>query len=233
MITLKHSDGPRIKYGGQTDYKRFYHSDPMLAFKKEVTMKGGFGNLPAGTPIAKVTGDGGSKEKYVPYNPATISSAVKNTGQAFLVQDADGTTGLFVTMDDSYKFVVGDQVYIADNNSKTSSSEDLGVITAIDRTTYLHMAKITTTSAATISTFTTAQSAALFHEAGADNANTWSDCAGILDVDVDTGIGEDAMDGIGTAVFKNAIIHAGVCPNVDSTALTDLSATKDGNYIYL
>lgn len=222
-----------VVYGTQTDYKRIYYSNPNHAMVLEVTIGAGFGVIPAGTPMAKVTGDGNTKNKYVPYNPTTISSAVLNTGRAYLVSDAPNDTYVYVTMDDSYKFQVGDQIYIADNNSKTSSSEDLGVITAIDRTTYSHMAKITATNTISSSTFTVAQSACIFHEAGADNSNTWSDCAGILDVAVDTGTGENAKGGLGTIVFSNAMLYNGMCPNVDSAAETDLSATVNGQYLIL
>lgn len=219
--------------GVQEDYKKIYHSNPNQAMVIDVTLAPGFGVVKAGTALAKVTGDGAAKGKYVPYNPTTISSAVKGTGQAFLVSDQGASTSVYVAMADSYKFTVGDQVYIADNDTKTSSAEDLGVITAIDRTTYVHMAVITVTSAASGATFTVAQSACIFHEAGADNSNTWSDCAGILDVSVDTGDDENAKGGVGSMVISNAMLYNGLLTNVDAAARTDISASVSGQYLIL
>ena len=59
------------------------------------------------------------------------------------------------------------------------------------------MAKITVTNTINAN-FTVAQSACVFLIAGADNTNTWSDCAGILEVSVDTGTGENAKGGDGS-----------------------------------
>ena len=232
---MGYGDTPYIKRGGQTDYKTIFHSEPHLALRKSVALCAGYGLIPAGHPIAKVTGDGGSKNKYIPYNPTTISSAVTAAGQpgrAFLVQDATASAIVYVTMDDSYKFVVGDQIYCADNNTKTSSATDMGVITAIDRTTYSHMAAITATNALATD-FTVAQSACIFLEAGADNSNTWSDAVGILELAVDTGVGEHAKGGLGTIVLSHAMLYNGMCDNVDAAARTDLSASVDGQYLII
>lgn len=224
-------DTPHIVRGGQADYKRLYYSNPDQALKKDVSLVAGFGVIPQGTGLAKVTA-GTNKGKFVPYNPATISSAVKNTGQAYLVQDVVQGTDLYVTMADSYKFAVGDSVYVADNNTKTSSAEAGGLITAIDRTTYTHMAVITVTNTINAN-FTVAQSACVFHIAGADNSNTWSDCAGILELAVDTGVGEFAKGGDGTMILSNAMLYNGLLTNIDSAARSDISASVDGQYLIM
>lgn len=231
---MPYGDTPYVKRGGQKDYKGIFHSDPHLALRKGVALCGGYGLLEAGTPLAKVTGDGNSKNYYVPYNPTTISSAVKQPGRAFLVADAAVSPIVYVTMEDSYKFQVGDQIYVADENTKTSSSVDMGVITAIDRTTYTHMAKITATNNASAS-FTVAQSACIFLEAGADNSNTWSDCVGILELAVNTGVGEHAQGGIGSMVLSHCMLYNGMLPGdmVDAAARADISASVDGQYLII
>jgi len=230
---MGNGDTPHIVRGGQQDYKRLYYSNPDQALKKDVALAAGFGVVPAGCGLAKITGDGATnKGKYVPYNPTTPSSAVKNTGRAYLVQDTTASTDVYVTMEDSYKFLVGDQVYVSDANTTTSSATDCGVITAIDRTTYSHMAKITVTNTLAAN-FTVAQSASIFHKAGADNSNTWSDCAGILEVAVDTGIGEDAKGGVGTMIISNAVLYYGLLTNIDAAAISDLSAVADGQYFIM
>jgi hypothetical protein len=228
---MGNGDTPHIVRGGQADYKRLYYSNPDQALKKDVSLVAGFGVIPQGTGLAKVTA-GTNKGKFVPYNPATISSAVKYTGQAYLVADVGVGTDVYVTMDDSYKFAVGDQLYVADNNTKTSSATDCGLITAIDRTTYTHMAKITITNTLAAD-FTVAQSACVFHIAGADNTNTFSDCAGILELAVDTGVGENAKGGDGTMILSNAILYNGMLTNIDAAARTDMSATVDGQYLIM
>lgn len=229
-----YGDTPHIVRGGQQDYKRLYYSNPDQALKKDVALAAGFGVIPAGCGLAKITGDGATnKGKYVPYNPTTPSSAVKNTGRAYIVADQANSTSVYVTMEDSYKFLVGDQVYMSDANTSTSSAEDLGVITAIDRTTYSHMAVITVTTAPSGATFTVAQSACIFHKAGADNSNTWSDCAGILEVAVDTGTGENAKGGVGTMIISNAVLYYGLLTNIDAAAIADLSAVADGQYFIM
>ena len=233
---MGYGDTPYIKRGGQTDYKGIFHSEPHLALRKAVALCAGYGLIPAGHPIAKVTGEGGSKNKYVPYNPTTISSANTAAGQpgrAFLVQDAAAGTDLYVTMDDSYKFQVGDELILADANSSTSSSFLCGAITAIDRTTYKHMAKITVTETISASTFTVAQSACVALEQGATNANTYAEAVGILELAVDTGIGEHAKGGLGTIVLSHAMLYNGMCDNVDAAARTDLSASVDGQYLII
>lgn len=228
-----YGDTPHIVRGGQQDYKRLYYSNPDQALKKDVALAAGFGVVPAGCGLAKITGAGPNKGKYVPYNPTVPSSAVKNTGRAYIVSDQGNSTSVYVTMDDSYKFAVGDQVYMGDANTTTSSAEDLGVITAIDRTTYSHMAVITVTTAASGATFTVAQSAYICHKAGADNSNTWSDCAGILEVAVDTGTGENAKGGVGTMIISNAVLYYGLLTNVDAALIADLSAVTDGQYFIM
>jgi hypothetical protein len=230
---MGYGDIPHIVRGKESHMKRIYHSNPDQALVKEVTLAAGYGVVKAGTPLAKVVGTGNSKALYIPYCMTVISSAVAGQGCAFIVSDQGASADIYVAMDDSYKFQVGDTIVIADNNTKTSSSEDLGVITAIDRTTYTHMAKITATSSASGATFTVAQSACIHLVAGADNSNTWCDAAGILDVSVDTGEGENAKGGFGTMVISNAILYYGMLTNIDAAAIADISGVQDGQYLII
>jgi hypothetical protein len=227
---MGNGDIGHIVRGYQTDYKRLYASNPEDAFVVPVTLVAGFGVVPQGTPLSKVT-VGTNIGKYVPYNK-TVFSNYANGGGAFLLSTPNGTD-LEVTLEDSYRFAVGDSVIVADANTSTSSSEAGGLITAIDRTTYPNKAVIAVTSSITGATFTAAQFAKVFHIAGADNSNTWSDCAGILDVAVDTGVGANAKGGLGSMVIKNAMLYAGMCPNVDAAAIVDLSIKSVGQFYIL
>jgi hypothetical protein len=127
-----------------------------------------------------------------------------------------------VTIDDSYKFSVGDDVIIVDSDGEVAA-ENLGAITAIDVTTYTHMAAITVTTQ-TVDNFTTAKFAYITPEG-------YNTCDGILIRSVDTGTGEDSKGALGVLLKKNAILYNGMLTNVDSNARTDLSASVNGQYL--
>ena len=226
-----HGESPYLVRGNEEDYKRLWYSNPANALMKEITLAPGYGVLKAGSPVALNVSAVGNVGKYVPYAQTTPDSSAEEQKSAFLVQDASGTT-LYVTMDDSYKFSVGDDVIIYDANTKTTSAENLGAITAIDRTTYKHMAIITVT--ATVSgSFTVAQSAAIHVECGADNTNGYSDCAGLLANTVDTGTGEHAQGALAAMILSNAILYEGCCEGLDAAAKTDISASSNGNLLVI
>jgi len=216
-----------ISYGSQHDYKRLYYSNPDAALKIPITLQAGYGKLEAGTAIAENKSAAGGDGKFVPYNPTTFTGAETHPGRAYLVANSGTTdTYVYVTMDDSYKFAVGDDLIINDN---TTSAENLGAITAIDRTTYSHMAKITATSAIGGTAFTTARFAYVCVEAG-DSSNNYSDCVGILEKTVDTGTGSTAKGALSTLILKNAVLYTGMLTNVDAAALTDISGAAVGQY---
>ncbi len=211
--------------------KRIWYSRPEQALLKEITLQAGYGILRAGTPLAKNASAAGGVYKYVPYAQTTPDSSDTSQKSAFLVQDASGTT-LYVTMADSYKFSVGDDIILYDSDTKTTSAENLGAITEIDRTTYQHMAVITVTETVS-STFTVANSAAIHVECGADNTNGYSDCAGILATSVDTGTGENAKGAVASIILSNAILYEGMCEGIDAAAKTDISASSSGNLLVI
>jgi len=216
-------DIPNITYGGQEDYKKLYYSDPNAALKIQVTVSPGWGKLPMGTALCMNDSAAGNDGKYLPYDPtATITGAEDAPGRAYLVQDS-GTTAtiLYVTLDDSYKFTTGDDVII---NDDTTTAENLGAITAIDRTTYQHMAAITVTTATGGTSFTTARFAYITVEG-------YDTCDGILEKSVDTGTGSTAAGALATLIISNAVLYNGMLTNVDSNARTDLSATVNGQYL--
>lgn len=225
---MANTDIATISYGTQEDYKRLYYSNPDAALKVPVTLQAGYGKLEAGTILAENLSAAGGDGKFLPYNMTTIDGTTV-FGRAYLVANS-GTTDsyVYVSMDDSYKFAVGDDVCIVDD---TTSTENLGAITAIDRTTYPHMAKITFTTAIGGTAFTTARFAYICVEAG-DSSNNYSDAVGVLEKTVDTGTGSTAKGAIATMILKNAILYSGMLANVDSAARTDLGASTFGQYTY-
>jgi len=108
----------------------------------------------------------------------------------------------------------------------------LGAITAIDRTTYLHMAKITFTTAITGS-FTVAQMACIHVEAGAVNTNSYCVAVGVLMHTVDTGTGENAKGAVAPMVISNAMLYNGLLTNMIAQARTDLGASVDGQFLIM
>lgn len=215
-------DIPSIIFGGQEDYKRLYYSDPNAALVLPITISPGFGVLKMGTAIAENGSAAGNDGKFLPYDPtATITGAEVAPGRAYLVQSSGAVASdLYVTMDDSYKFIVGDDVII---NDDTTTAENLGAITAIDRTTYTHMAKITVTTATGATSFTTARFAYITLEG-------YDTCVGILEKSVDTGEGVNAKGALANLIVSNAVLITGMLTNVDSAALTDLSASAFGSH---
>lgn len=218
-------DIPQINYGLQTDYKRLYYSEPEAALKVPVTIMAGYGKLEQGTALALNGSAGGQKGKVFPYDPdAAPTGKLVRPAAAFLVTDSGTTSNvLYTTLEDSYKFEVGDDVFIEDD---TTAAENLGAITAIDRTTYTNRAKITVTTNYGGTSFTTARFAYLAVEG-------YTTCVGILEVTRDTGTGALAKGAVATMILGNCVLYNGMLTNVDSAALSDISGATYGQYIYI
>jgi hypothetical protein len=221
-------DIPAVEYGVQSDYKKLYFSEPEAALKVQITLQAGYGVLPQGQALCKNLSAAGGKGKFLPYNPTTIGSSDK--GRAYLVANS-GTTDnyVYVSMNDSYKFAVGDDLIIDDN---VTAAENKGAITAIDRTSESHRAKITFTTNIGGTAFTTARLACVFVEKG-DSSNNYSDCVGILEKTVDTGTGSSAKGAVATMILSNALLYNGMLTEVDAAARTDISASVFGQYLLI
>lgn len=222
-------DTPHLVRGVQGDYKDIWYSRPEIALVAPITLQAGYGFLAAGTVLAKNVSAGGNKGKYVPYNPTVFTGVENHPGRAYLVATGTNATKLlYVTLEDSYKFAVGDDITICDN---TTSAENLGAITAIDRTTYPHMAVITSTSNIGGTAFTVARKAFVCVEAGA--SNNFSVAIGLLAKGVDTGSGVHAQGAVAPMILSNAVLYQGLLDNLDSTAVSALSITSIGQFAVL
>ena len=215
-------DIPHIDHGVQIDYRTLFFSNPDAALVIPKTIQAGYGLLKSGTAMAENDSAAGGDGKLIPYNPTAETGAENAPGRAYLVQDGASSTSVYVTMDDSYKFVVGDTLYV---NDADSSARDLGAITAIDRTTYNHMALITVTNQVTDS-YTTAQFAYVYVKGG-------DTCVGILQESRDTGEGTKAKGALGNLILGNCVLYTGMLINLDSDAITDLSAAQTGQFTYI
>jgi len=224
-------DIPYVQHGMQEDLKALYYSDPNAALKVPVTLAAGYGVIRKGTALAKNLSASGNAGLLVPYNPTTFaaSGSAWEPGRIYLVADLGSSANvLYVGLEDSYRLIVGDDLIVNDNDS---SAENLGAITAIDRTTYSHMAKVTTTTT-TSGTFGTSAYAHVLVEAGT-SGNNYSDCVGILEKTVDTGVGSKAKGAVATLILGNCVLYYGMLTNMDSAAQTDLSAATFGQYLYI
>jgi hypothetical protein len=214
-------DTPHVYSGAQEElWALFYGDTQENALFVPITLSAGYGLLPAGQIIAKNESAAGRVGQYVPYNPTTFTGGEDQPGKAFLVADSGtGVAYVYVTIEDSYKFAVGDDLIV---NSDGEAAENLGAISAIDRTSETHRAKITATT--TISNDqTTANSAYVIVEAG-DSSNNYSDAVGILVGTIDTGTGANAKGGQGQLLVSNAIIYTGALKNYDAAAGVDLGS---------
>jgi hypothetical protein len=221
---MRGSDTPGIKYGiGKPDYRALFYSNPEAAIRLPVTISKGWGVLPEGSALSINASADGNVSKYLPYDPvASITGKEVAPGRAYLIQDGAASTAAYVTLADSYKFAVGDDVFAIDSDA---SAVDCGAITAIDRTTYPTMAVITVTNNVTTG-ITVAKFGYLFTEGGAV-------CKGILESAVDTGVGEDAADANASMVISNATFYTGCLRNIDAAGITDLSGTTVGQFTYI
>ena len=218
-------DAPSIIYGLQEDYKKLYYSNPEAALKVPITISPGWGVLKMGTVLSKNASAAGRVGQFFPYDPtATITGAEQAPGRAYLLADTSTNDYVYVSIDDSYMFMVGDDLIVCDSDGE-GTAENLGAITAIDRTTYTHMAKITATSSVSDS-----KTVAKFGYATPEGYNT---AVGILEKSVDTGTGVNAKGALATLILGNCVLYKGMLLNLDSNAQTDLSASTLGQYAYI
>jgi len=228
-------DTPYVQFGGQTDLKRLFYSGPDKAMCKPITIPGGYGAIKAGTLMGLISESTNRKNYYVPYVPADTTGLIaaladdEARGLAYLVADQGGaSTDAYVLMDDSYKFAVGDHVQAQDSDYATQV--DCGAITAIDRTTYSHMAVISVTN--TIGIIQITKGACISIQT--TTATPWVKAVGVLKGGVDTGVGENAKGGQGVLVLKNAMLYKNNLYGYNADSLTDLSgAVEDGKYLIM
>lgn len=226
-------DTPYLQRGVDGAFRRLFYSNEIAALTVPVAFQAGYGVLNLGTAVAMNKSDltTGGKDLILPYAPTAFTGAELDPARAYLVAST-GTTDkyVYVTMEDSYKFQVGDDVCLNDN---TTAVEDKGAITAIDRASERQRAKITFTAAIGGTSYTPARDAYLIVQAAAANSNNFSDCVGILMKSLDTGTGENAKGAIGEIILGNCVLYTGTLTNADAAALTDISASTFGQYTYI
>lgn len=215
-------DTPYIFKGGQEDLKRLFYSDPSRAFAKPITIPPGYGIIKAGTVMARIA-EGNRAGQHIPYSPFDTDGMAKGLitdwrGFAYLL-NAPGTAKIaHVTMEDSYKFAVDDEIVCDDDDQ---SSQDNATLGSIDRTTYPHFAIITVEGS--FGSETLAKGAAIAVQTATEDP--FVQARGILKATVDTGVGENAKGGQGALVIGNAMLYLN---NLYCYASTDVLADMTG-----
>jgi hypothetical protein len=217
---VRNAEGPGIK--------RLFYSQRDIALILNKTLAPGYGVLKAGTVLAQNISAAGNKGLLVPYVPVygdMVFGTDAALGVAPMVLNGSSAK-VYVSLQDSYKFVVGDQLYF--ENTTGDGLVDCGVITAITRTDARY-AEIDC-GAYTATNATIAKSAYVFVKAG---TTPFSLAKYILDKDVDTGKGEDAAGGLASCVYSNAMLYSASLINCTSEAITSLGAVVDGQFTIL
>lgn len=216
-------DIPSVLYGTQEDYRRLFYSSPDIALTIQVTISGGFGILPAGTLLSKNDSAAGGLGKYIPYDPhASITGAEFAPCRAYLLQDGAASTSIYISIDDSYKFVVADDLLGWDDNTGPTA---IGAIASIDRTTYPNYALVVGTG--NVGTDIDLSDFGYVSTEGSDTAD------GVLMNSVDTGVGVNAQGAIANMIISNAVLYRAALRNYDAGVLTDLTASLTGQYIII
>jgi hypothetical protein len=223
---------PQLNRGPEVPgYKALYFSIREIALIKDKTCQAGYGVLRAGTIMAENISalTTGGKGLLVPC--ATTLFTVGDAGRAFALADvATGVAIIHVTQEDSYKFKVGDDLILA-NNDGGGEYGNGGAIISIARDTYPHFAVITFTTGIVSANNTVAKALCCYVEAGA--ATKLSTAKYILDKDVDTGVGEIAQGANTPVLISNAILYTNSLINFDAAAATALGTVDDGQHTIL
>lgn len=209
--------------------KPLFHSVRDIALILDKTVASGYGVLNIGTlmSVCAYTGN------LVPYPEALVTVNRTNAKAYLTVATADAAKIIYTTIADSYKFEVGQSLII--DCSAAVDSQDLGAITAIDRT-YANatQAKITLTTNLSDGDgdFTVANSVCVYAKGG-DTSHPFTKAVYVLDKDIDTGVGEYAKGANTSVVVSNAILYATSLIGYDAAAATDLGTTADGRFVIL
>ena len=218
-------DTPYIQRGGQADYRRLFYSDPAQAFKKTIHIPAGYGVLPAGTIMGRISESTSRLGQYVPYVTEDPQIGESWPGLALLVVEGAADVYAYIVKNEAYKFAVGDHGVAVDSDA---SPVDLGALVAIDVTTYDHMAKLTWTN-----NVTTGINVAKGGGCGIQTTtgSPYVKAVGFLFGAVDTGVGENAKGADASLVIGNAMVYKAMLTGYDAHSLADFATGReDGQY---
>lgn len=213
---------------GQEDYKRLLYSPREQAFTIPVSIPGGMGIIPQGTVMGVITTSTTKAGMWVPKVQEDIVVGTVNPSIAKLVTDGAADTNVFIKLEDSYRFAVGDSLVASDANTDGMNAVDLGAIVSIDRTTYTHMALIVVTNNVTAA-ITIAQGGCVWIQTAL--AAPFTAATGFLLAGVNTGTGATSRGAQGVVIVRNAMFYSGALVGYDADAATDLGSATLGQYV--
>ncbi len=220
-------DTAYLQRSGQLDPKRVFESDLNYSLQRSISIVPGYGILPPGCIMGQITESTSRKGMFVPYAIQTAELVSNNFYGAYLLLEGAADLLCYMTIDDSYKFAVGDHLGAVDSDA---TAIDLGAVTAIDRTTYATQAIVTVTNNVTTA-MNIAKWAFVFIQT--DTSTPFTTAQGLLAGSYDTGTGENAKGAEGSMVLSNAMVKYGLIPNYDAGALTDLSGVLSAPYMIM
>lgn len=234
MITDIRSNMPQMnRYPEVKGIKPLFHSVRDIALILDKTVQGGYGYLKAGTVMAVNASAAGGKGLLVPYVPYAHDvelGANSALGIAPFVKDGL-TSHVYVSILDSYKFVVGDELALQ-NVQNDLSPVTSGAIISFDRTTSPLWADITVTTAYTATEITLAHQAYARIVTGSGGELTTP--AYILDKDIDTGYGPEALGALTSVVVSNCILYKNSLINMTTEAIAALTGSVvDGRFFIM
>ena len=220
-------DTAYLQRGGQYDPKRVFENDTNHSLQRSISIPGGYGILPAGCLMGQITESTSRKGMFVPYAIQTAALFEVNFFGAYLLIDGAADAVCMMSIDDSYKFAVGDHLGAVDSDA---TAVDLGAVVTIDRTTYSTQAVVTVTNNVTTA-ITIAKWGFVFIQT--DTSSPFTTAKGVLAGSYDTGTGENAKGAEGSMIISHAVVKYGLIPNYDAGALTDLSAFLSAPYMIM
>ena len=199
--------------------KRLFFSQRESGLFLMKTVRGGYGEIPAGTVLAEDTNSG----FLIPYVPDTIAATDK--GRLMLVTGCNATDTFQIWKEDSGKVKVGDVIVLTDTDGTYEEATVSAVATVNDRISSVTLGGNTTGN------FELAKSACCYLKAGASGKRSTAKYV----LDQDTFAGEyDNPNGAQVSVFvSNGILYGASLVGHDSTAATALGSTTDGQFVII
>lgn len=216
--------------GQEPGLRPLYYSNPNNALLKDVTVRRGYGELPAGTVLCRTLSAYG---ECVPYTPNDHTAA--HATRMFAVSDiSTGTDVITISEADSFKLAVGDTLVVAYDDTGLKSI-DGGLIISIGATGTTRVVTFTNAIPAS-SDFTVANGV---HCYVASTATVVADAKNVMplfvmDRPVDTGTGTNAVGALVSVVMSNAILMKDMIRDYEASMFTTgLSGFVDRRHFIL
>ena len=212
---------PQVNRTGYTSLreKKLFKSQREIALIGEKTMRGGYGELPAGTVVAEDVTSG----LMVPYIPTTI--AATDLGRIFLVTGCNATNTFQIWAEDSAKIKAADVIILTDTDGTYEQATVSSVVKYDDRRYTV------TLSGNTTGNFEIGVKLGnCYLKSG--SAGKFSDAKFVLDQDTFVGDYMNPNGALTSVLISNAILYANSCVGLDAAAATALGATIDGPLAY-